>query len=384
MNFEDEHAALHEWHFFREFTYSKTKFRPIPSTELELADSVIWIGDLLVIYQLKERVVQGNTTAEVEKRWFEKKVLGTATRQIRDTLAYLDSSEAIQVQNHRGHSFALTTGSADVSQKLVVYLPNEALPNVCRSHKYHRSRTAGLIHVIPANDYLGIVRTLLTPAEVSDYLAFREELIEKWEPTMADTPEAALVGQYLTGDISVPPSVDFIDHLKRLEHQASEWDMSGIISMFPERIITDNEETDYYPIVRELALMKRNELREFKERFELAIEKARANEFAIPYQMACPRTNCGFVFVPLTIDAIPHRMNSLRNFSLANKYDLKLPKCIGVTIADDVDGWFTAEWMYAEFPWEYEAEMEGWLADNYPFRKVREVEMNRYSFREEK
>jgi hypothetical protein len=68
MAFEDELAALNEWHFFREFTYSKSTFRPAPSQEVELADSIIWIGNLLVVYQLKEREARGATTVVAEKR----------------------------------------------------------------------------------------------------------------------------------------------------------------------------------------------------------------------------------------------------------------------------------------------------------------------------
>jgi hypothetical protein len=170
MAFADELAALNEWHFFREFTYSKTTFRPAPSQKVELADAIIWIGDLLVVYQLKEREAQSDTTVEAEKRWFERKVLRQATGQVRDTLAYLHAAGVIEIRNHRGHALGLDIRSIHELHKLVVYLPHDALPWDYRRLKHHRSRTAGVIHIIPANDYLSIARTLLTPAEVADYL----------------------------------------------------------------------------------------------------------------------------------------------------------------------------------------------------------------------
>lgn len=384
MTFEDDLAALNEWHFFHEFTYSKAAFRPIPSQEAELADSIIWIGNLLIVYQLKERRAQRSTTVEAEKRWFERKVLRQATQQVRDTLAYLNDARAIEIRNHRGHVFGLDIRAIHELHKVIVYLPHDVLPESCRQLKHHRSRTAGVIHIIPANDYLGIVRTLLTPAEMADYLGFREALICRWQAEVVAVPEPALVGQYLNGDIEVPPSVEFIEYLERLDHRADEWDMSGIISKFPDRVTTDNQPTDYYPIVRELALLKRNELREFKKRFQLSVEKARANKFVLPYRIACPRTNCGFVFIPVTKDLLARRRNALQNFTLAHKYEQKLSKCIGVSIAYDADGWFTAEWYYAEFPWEQEEEMEQRLRDNFPFRKVEHGELPRYTYRGEK
>lgn len=383
MPFEDALAELNAYYFFREFTYSKTTFRPKPSLEVELADSILWIDHLLAVYQLKEREAQSATTVEAEERWFERKVLRQATRQIRDTLTYLNCAGRVEIQNHRGHAFGIDIRKIRELHKLILYLPNAILPESCRGIKHHRSSTAGLIHILSANDYLGIVQTLLTPAEVADYLYFREALIDRWEEKIATVPESALVGQYLNGNLDVPPSADFLEYLRRLDHRPEEWDMSGIISKFLDRVTTGHEPTDHYVIIRELALLKRNELRVFKERFELSIEKARLNELVLPYRMTSLRTDCGFVFVPISKDVLPDRRKALQNFTLASKYELKLPKCIGVSIADDAHGWFTAEWFYVEFPWERDIEIEELLRNNYPFRKIKHSELPRYTYRDE-
>ncbi len=109
MPFEEEIASLNQAYFFREFTYSNSKFhyRPkeIGSQEVELADSLLWLGGHLIIYQLKERLPQKNTTPQKEREWFEKRVLGKATKQVRGTLHYLKSQSNIPLQNHRGHQF---------------------------------------------------------------------------------------------------------------------------------------------------------------------------------------------------------------------------------------------------------------------------------------
>jgi len=380
MSFEDKLAALNEWHFFKEFTYSKNTFCPQPSQQVELADAIIWIGDLLVIYQVKEREQQSKTTAEDERRWFEKKVLGRATRQVRDTLAYLRNAGTIEVKNHRSHVLRLDFNSIRQVHKVVVYLPSAALPADCSRLKHHRSQTAGVIHLMNATGYLGVVRTLLTPAEVVDYLAFREHAISQYESQIAAVPEEALVGQYLGGAPNIAPSAQFTEHVRLLDHRAEEWDMSGIISKFPDKAGLQSE-TQYYPIVRELALLKRGELREFKSRFQLALSNARANTFARPYRMAIPRTGCGFVFVPLTNETIPVRTKGLQNFTFAHKYEMKLSKCVGVSIADDVEGYFGAEWLYLEFPWEHHPAMEAALKENNPFRPIREAELPSYAFK---
>lgn len=381
MAFADDLAAINSFHFFKEFTFSTTTFRPKPNQEVELADSIIWLGDILGVFQLKERKTLADTTPVDEERWFNRKVLRQATRQIRDTLDYLKSNRQIQIINHRGRWFNLSLAQIRRMHKLVVYLPSERLPTKCKNLKHHTSRTAGIIHLLQGLDYLGIVRTLLTPAEVSDYFEFREIAINRWPSEVIALPEQALVGQYLSGDTDTPPDIAFIEYLRQIDHRTDEWDVSGIISVFPERITAAGSGTDYYQVVRELALLKRNELREFKSRFELSMAKAKANEFALPYRIAVPRTGCGFVFIPLTSDLVQQRRNALQNFTLAHKYDQHLAKCIGASFSPDNDGWFFVEWCYVEFPWQEDDLLEEQLRSNNPFRSVKSTEIRRYHFK---
>ena len=156
MSFEEQLARLNEHYFFREFVFSKNTFRPSPEQQLELADNILWLHDLLIVYQLKERDVPRDSTAEGEARWFSRKVVGLGTRQIRDTLTFLERHAHIELENHRGHLFQLDRERVSTVQKIVCYLADEKLPSECRQRKHHRSRTAGVVHLIAANDYLGL------------------------------------------------------------------------------------------------------------------------------------------------------------------------------------------------------------------------------------
>ena len=298
-------------------------------------------------------------------------------------MKYLDVHQNILLQNHRGHQFELRSDAIASTHRVICYLGNSRLPEACRRKKFHLSRTAGVIHVIAAHDYLGVVRTVLTPFELSEYLAFRQELIENWDDAVSSVPEPALVGQFLEGDANRKPNLSFMEVLTALEHRADEWDMSGIIKQFPDRVTTDGHVTDYYAILKELAKLKRNELREYKSRFVLSMQKCRAGDFTLPYRMASPRTNCGFVFIPLTKDVIGVRKQGLMNLTLSCKYDLKLPKCVGASFYPEEGGWFSVEWCYMEYSWRYEEELERELKRNNPFREVKTTELPRYGFRGE-
>lgn len=383
MTFEEDIAELNEFYFFREFTFSENTFRTSQNQEVELADNIVCLDEPLIIYQLKERNTPISTSPEKEEKWFKRKIIDSAKKQIRDTLNYLQSSHDIEIQNRRGHKFKITVSSLDSIHKLVLYKAHESLPESCRKLKYHKSQTAGFIHLISSDNYLGIVKTLLTPVEVADYLSFREMLINNWEEASINLPEQALVGQYLSGESKHEPNFHFIEYLQQLDHRIEEWDISRIVNVFLDRIITDNHTTDYYYIVREIAKLRRNELREFKTRCKLSMEKTKANECTLPYRIASPRTGCGFIFVPLIPEFMEHRQQYLQNLTYAHKYDQKLPKCIGVSFAPDGDNWYSVEWCYIEFPWEYDLESENILKDSDVFRPIRDEIINQYTFNNE-
>jgi hypothetical protein len=352
MGFEEDIAGLNQLFFFREFTFSKNTFRPKPQAEVEFADNVIWLDDLIILYQLKERNAPASTTPEKEKRWFDNDVLGKATRQIRNTLKYLDECKQIQLQNGRGHTFDLATASLRTKDKVIIYFPHDLLPTDRRRIKHYQSTSAGLIHIFQAADYLGVCQTLATPYEINDYLQYREKLINRWGDKVLDIPEQVLVGHYLNGDPEQVPDLSHARYLHRLEENRKDWDLSDVIGRFADRIFESNTPTEYYYIISEIAKLNRNDLLAFKERLSLSITKARDNQFTRPYRIAIPRTDCGFVFVPITKDLVPHQIQGLKNFTAAHKYDQKLSKCVGVSVAYGDDKYFTIYWCYVDFPWQ--------------------------------
>ena len=55
QSLQDRISTTNAGIFFREFSFSSTKFTPPDNTELELADHVVVIDGRLLIFQLKER-----------------------------------------------------------------------------------------------------------------------------------------------------------------------------------------------------------------------------------------------------------------------------------------------------------------------------------------
>lgn len=347
MSFEDDVNELNRQYFFGEFTYSETKFRPAASSELELADSLIWLDDAGIAFQIKERSIEGITTPELEEKWFTSKVIKKGTKQVRDTIAYLDKHSPIELVNRRGHQRTIHRSSMKTVHKVVCFDPAPQLPDRCKDMRFHISSTAGVIHLLPSADYIGVVRTLLTPAEVMDYFAFRERLILTWGEKVRSVPEQAILGQYLTeGNVDNEPSLKHANTWRSIKQDVEQWDISGILEKFADRIVGDTATIEYYPVIFELAKLKRNELSEFKQRYLLILENAK-KDFLQAYRMYCRRTGCAFVFVPVPISMKDKHIRALENFTIGGKYSLRADKCVGVSICPETDGYFLANWCYA-------------------------------------
>lgn len=365
--------------FFREFSFARNKFFPEPKRELEFADHVVWLDDILLVFQCKERNISRDTNSDDEEKWFNDNVVRDATKQIRDTLTYLKKYKEIKLTNDRNHIFNIATARLKSIDKIVLYLAHETLPINCRNKKHHNSRSVGFIHIFDIEDYKGICDTLVTPMEIHNFLSYREKLITQWEKETACLPEYAILGHFLYGDLSIEPSIESKKYLIALKDNRAEWDFTNIGRIFADRKVITNDPHNYYEIVTELAKLNRSVLKIFKERFELVKEKAMKNELVLPYRMTTP-DRVGFVFVPITQAMINKRTQGLSNFTLAHKYDQKLSKCIGLSISPDSNEYFYVEWCYIEFPWVCDEEMEKKLKENFPFRPVRKHYVPTYIF----
>ena len=380
MSLEEDINNLNEHFFFKEFTYSKNTFKRSDGQEVEVADSIVYLDDLSFVYQLKERDEQPDTSPEKENKWYEKKVLKLATKQIRDTLSYINDYPDVTLSNNRGHSIDVSSSSLASLHKIIIHKSSKTLPQQCASTKYHRSETAGVIHIFQAYDYLNVVHYLLTPTELAEYFRFREDLINKHGESINDISEPALLGQYFSGDEESAPSETFVPYITALKDDIDNWDMTGIIKRFPDRMYGEEGPTEYYYIVKEIAKLMRNELHLFKERFMLSWRASKENKSVLPYRFLVPRTDCAFLFLPMLKDEKDIRRDFLINLTTANKYDLKSPKAIGVSFLAADGDWQDVEWCFIEHAWEKNAEADKLLKENFPFRAVKEKMVDRYDF----
>jgi len=358
--------------FFKEFTFSKNDFKELDSNQkLEFADNVVWLDNLLFLYQVKEQDL--NSTSD--KNWFENKVLKKAVRQIKSTLEYIYSYPEILIENEKGHKLDITEAKECINKKrIIIYHPKDDFPENLRRKKFYDSSEIGFIHLFHHEDYYWVCKYLITPAEINQYLNFREDLYFFDRGYSNALPEQYFLGHFLETTQTDHFEPKYITNLTSHKADLDKFNISNIIENFAKNIKLTNHQTEYYPIITEIAKLNRSELVEFKQRVSLCIEKSETEVFIYPYRIYLPRTCCGFVFIPLHSTKAHNWKNALNNLTLGHKYESKAQKCIGVVIFRDKSDlkYFEFYWQYVNAAWEYDEVMEQLLKDNYPpFRKTK-------------
>jgi hypothetical protein len=381
MTFEKYIARLNGLAFWAEFTFAQNKFMPRPGQEVELTDNLIWLGKYAFVLQLKQR---GDETEdpEVERSWFQNKVLNKATRQVRDTMRFLGEHKQIRITNERGHAFEIRSAELTQITKVVVFLGARALPRDCWQTRYHISRTAGFIHILAAHDYLGILEKLRVPEDIRRYFLYREEVT----PKLCDiaVEESDIMGAFL-GKQDLP-TVTSRETLRRFVQDLEAFDLSRLISNLHDHIGRSKQPHDYYHIMLEFARVPRSVWRAIKVRFIMSLEAVKRKEFAPPFRLAFPASDCAFMIAPLDLQ-IPAsgaasdkaRLTGVRNLTYLAMYEAKVSKGVGILISKDGE-FIQIDWHMLNIPWEPDPEIDAKLAKNNPFREVKEEMVDSFLF----
>ena len=343
--------------FFKEFTFCKNDFKDLNTNQkLEFADNVVWLDDIFWVYQIKEKE---NATSD-DKKWFENKILNKAVKQIKNTINYFSTYPEIEIENEKGHKLDITKAKEFEQKKLIIYSADSDFSKELRNIKFYDSRDIGLIHLFHYEDYFEMCKHLITPAEVDEYLSFRERFY-----TFAPESCDALPEQYFLGHFFETPDTNHFDarYVNNLIEYCvgdDDFDISGLIEHFNERMIYQNSKTEYYSTIKEFAKLNRAELIYFKKCLVAALKYADRKYFVKPIRVYFLRTDCAIIFVPLS-DQFPNTWkNILQNLTIFHKYTSKAKKAIGIAIfkhKKSIDD-FEMHWHYVEQDWKYDAELK--------------------------
>lgn len=203
-----------------------------------------------------------------------------------------------------------------------------------------------------------VCKFLITPTELDEYLKFRERIYLKHKNTITLYPEQYILGHFLNTDDESLIQEEYIETFSRLADDVQDFDVSGILNNFLEKIRRDEQKksTYYYSILAEIAILKRYELTEFKKRFRQIIEDVKSSNFSLPYRFTISRTGCGFVFIHLLQDKVDYWENALLKFTEIYKYKRQLNKCLGVLTYKKGE-YYDINWIFIKSDWAYNKEL---------------------------
>ncbi|NKJ38731.1 hypothetical protein [Rhizobium sp. SG570] len=384
MTLEEFTAQLNSATFWKEFTYSETWFYPRPKDKVELADGIVLIGPLAFVYQLKERT-DATDDPETERRWFNNKVLGKATKQIRDSLGYLADNDSITLRNAQGHTVDVKGPELTDIHKIIIFSAAEALPADCWQTQFYVSNTAGFIHVLAAHDYLGILDKLRVPNDIRLYFEYRQSVLPRLREQGTKVEEPDIMVAFLTErDLPEPGSKE---RLRAFVQDLDAFDLSPILGDLAAHIQKPNDDNNYYCILLEFARSSRLVWREFKIRLVKALEASRAAEPIKPFRFTWPENDCTFMVTAMDPDwpstgpdGERMRMGALAMFTAAAKYDAKSTKGVGLLISKDGEH-INLDWCLVDGSYEHDSKIENVLSGGDLFRPVSERMVDNFYFR---
>ena len=353
---EKEITQINQNVFFKEFTFDKNDFIIDGHNKVELADNVLWLDDLMIVIQIKEKDLKGNSSVD---DWLKNKVFKKAKDQVKNTLKYLYDHKTISIANGHNENHILDIRKIVSIHSVIIYKIDDWNKESEVAKKYI-TQDNRLIHFISFDDYIQVCRYIITPVELGQYLYFREKMLRN-NMNIDELPEQYFLAHYFQNPINTTFNILYICNLnkicEKIISKEDEFYLGNFISHMRETLYAYGNERDYYFTVRELAKLNRGEMKLFKERLLAIIHGDPKSLPVLMKRFASDRTKCGFVLMKLNEDVKDTWSNALINFAYEFKYKWKLEKCIGLVVLKDNE-YYDFKWCYMEGKWAYDEEWE--------------------------
>jgi len=365
-------AELSEATFFKEFCFTGQTFAPSTGESKELADVLICLDSDLIVIQVKEREEGEKCDTEALNRWFEKKVIGKGSDQVADTIRFLKDHPDATVKNARGHEFKLAQLAAASRQNVIVFgsldFPDE---NQRRKKLYHSSRS-GPIHLIEAVSFSNLLRWTVTPAEMLEYLRFRQDYMEE-HPEAHDRSEKWLFGRF----IRTPKPEDADADQQQFDGEAVVDSLTDDIASVDLREFFDvlgegfpNEEGLRH-LLTECAYLPRSAMREVKRRIVKCQQRLDRPVPDTLYRTVNPHRSCVFVFGVMPPNQFARVHVGVANLTGLAKYLCRTDKGVGFFFTKLRDGRLATTPFFMEGPHRDMPEMDIIVQQYDPFRPLK-------------
>jgi len=288
-------SAFSEQVFFKELVYSDLKFVPDGKTEVELADLLINLEDVVLAIQLKERNERDRTEdLRIEEKWLHDK-RKKAKRQIAETIKSI-RNKTICLKNLRGVEIAIHSDAEIVP--LIVF-DNPSIKHYKHLLSYQLTEEES-VNCISFTDYKIMCKQLVSPVEIIEYIKWREHFYKnngEVDYLLADTDDGIFISKPRNNETLIT------QYLYEKYGDAFNNDYKKYASLLNTYTYVLHEHTDYssedgasYAIVLFLAHLHLDEIKCFVERIQKSLNEAKNKNYSIVGSLRNTLRNYGIVF----------------------------------------------------------------------------------------
>lgn len=275
-------SAFAKLYFFEELVHDTLQFATEGSSEKEVADLLLNLGDVIIAIQLKWRNDKNATGNELQEiKWLGKKCKD-AKGQVKESIGYIRSGVLPAFSNGRNQSISLNSDAKIIP--LVIFMNKEikSYDHILKKH----SEEGMDINCLSFEDFQKMCEILLTPIEIVEYLEWRLRFYENHgsvdfmiyeaeDRTLTFTkPKSneAPAYQFLAEEYGIQQSQELAMYTQAFR---------DFLHRLSEHTVVQSEETADYEMIRFFAHFNRQEIKPFIERLHLTVDKAQNAEYGM-------------------------------------------------------------------------------------------------------
>ena len=272
---EDILSAFSKLYFFDELVHDHLRFTPMGSTEKEVADLLLNLGDIIVVIQLKWRNNVHISSDEVEEiKWLGKKCK-EAKKQVKESIKYIHDGNLPPFENGKKQKIKLNAEAKIIP--LVIFM-NKRIDKY--EHIIQKHSDEGLnVNCFSYEDFKKMSEILVTPIEIVNYIEWRQKffedngsvdfmIYEADDGTISFTKpnkNESLVYQFLSENYGIQKANELAVDTQMFRE---------FLHRLPEHTVMRSQENSDCEIIKFFAHFDRIEIHQFNEKLELSIREA--------------------------------------------------------------------------------------------------------------
>ena len=244
-------SSFAQMYFYKELVQDCLQFTEDGSSEKEVADLLLNLGDIVVAIQLKARIGGGKKKDyEKEIKWLNHNCRN-AKKQVKNSISFIRTGKLPSFENERGQHVSIASDAEIIP--LVIFMNDEIgdkYEHVLRKH----SEEGMEINCLSFRDFQTVCKEMMTPIEIVEYLKWRLSFYQDYGDVnlsifedddnsvllIRPTSGESLVHQFLAERYGMTNANEMKSYIASFQ-----W----MLHHLPERVVVESMDNSSYPMI---------------------------------------------------------------------------------------------------------------------------------------